>query len=287
MIPKWKLKAIVQKTISFLPQKQRINYWFQKHVTKGVNLSDEYFGYKIEHAADHLRFFRKYGSKDLSSSSVLELGTGWYPVVPIALFLNDLPMVHSLDLSNWTSADNIRTTCQKYGEWSTEGRLSEFLDDINPERWQTIMELARDERSDLDQMCEKINLHRWVGDARKTEFATDSIDLICSNNTFEHIPEAILRDILKEFQRIIKSDGVMSHFIDMSDHFAHFDSSINIYNFLRYDERTWNRIDNSIQPQNRMRFRDYQDLYEKLKLPISHTEVRPGSTELLAEIPLA
>ena len=50
-----------------------------------------------------------------------------------------------------------------------------------------------------------------------------------------------------------KPDGLHSHFIDMSDHFAHMDSSISIYHFLRYSEAQWKRIDNSIQPQNRWR----------------------------------
>ena len=36
MIRKWHLKAIIQKTISFLPGSHKINYWFQKNITKGV-----------------------------------------------------------------------------------------------------------------------------------------------------------------------------------------------------------------------------------------------------------
>ncbi len=54
----WKLKAIVQKAISYLPQKEKINYWFQKRVTKGVELSDVHFKNKITHAKDHLGYFK-------------------------------------------------------------------------------------------------------------------------------------------------------------------------------------------------------------------------------------
>ncbi len=83
---KWILKAIVQKTISFLPFKHQINFLFQKYVTKGVYLSDEYFEDRLIHAANHLK-----GSKKLSGNTVpdktLELGTGWYPVVPIVFYL--------------------------------------------------------------------------------------------------------------------------------------------------------------------------------------------------------
>ena len=74
----------------------------------------------------------------------------------------------------------------------------------------------------------------------------------------------------------------MSHFIDMSDHFAHFDRSITMYNFLRFSEGQWGMIDNEIQPQNRWRWRQYRDLYEDLELEVLHEEVRPGDMEALS-----
>ena len=79
----------------------------------------------------------------------------------------------------------------------------------------------------------------------------------------------------------------MCHFIDMSDHFAHFDSSINIYNFLKYSDRKWKWIDNSIQPQNRMRFKDYKEIYEDQGIIISEEKVWVGNKDEVALIPLA
>jgi hypothetical protein len=73
----------------------------------------------------------------------------------------------------------------------------------------------------------------------------------------------------------------------MTDHFAHFDSSITIYNFLKYSDRKWKRIDNSIQPQNRMRFKDYKAMYEKQDIEISEEKTRPGNKEEVASVSLA
>ncbi len=286
MIAKWQMKAVLQKGISYLPQKEKINYWFQKNVTKGVNLSDEYFGYKINHASDHLRFFKKYAAKNIKDCIVLELGTGWYPIIPIAFFLNDLEQINSIDISDWMTNENIMITCQKFLEWRNEDKLDRYLNYINESKWKTIEELSKQNGLELDKMCEMIYLKRWVGDARKTDFKNNSIDLICSNNTFEHIPEETLINILKEFKRINKNDGVMSHFIDLSDHFAHFDKSINIYNFLKYSDQRWKMIDNSIQPQNRLRFKDYKKIYGKLQIPVSYEEVRKGNLEEVKKIDL-
>jgi hypothetical protein len=78
----------------------------------------------------------------------------------------------------------------------------------------------------------------------------------------------------------------MSHFIDMSDHFAHFDSKINIYNFLKFSDQEWKWINNSIQPQNRLRIDDYRKIYQSLNIPISAESYREGRMEELKTIKL-
>ncbi len=286
MRPRWKIKAIVQKGISFLPFKEKINYWFQKRITKGVHLSDEHFRNKITHAKDHLHYFRKHTNKDIKDCCLLELGTGWYPIVPIAMYLSDVKKVISIDLRDWVKRDNMYTTIRTFQEWRERGDLDSFLTYINEDKWKSLGAIV-DEQKDLKEICEIIGLKRIIGDARKTELETSSMDLICSNNTFEHIPECILTDILLEFKRVLKPKGVMSHFIDMSDHFAHFDSSITIYNFLKYSDRKWRWIDNSIQPQNRMRFKDYKAIYKKHEIEISEENTRPGNREEVLSVPLA
>lgn len=79
----------------------------------------------------------------------------------------------------------------------------------------------------------------------------------------------------------------MSHFIDMSDHFAHFDKSINIYNFLQFSDKQWKWIDNSIQPQSRLRIHDYKKIYADLSIPISEETFREGNLNELKTISLA
>ncbi|NUO03298.1 MAG: hypothetical protein HUU01_22025 [Saprospiraceae bacterium] len=69
----------------------------------------------------------------------------------------------------------------------------------------------------------------------------------------------------------------------MSDHFAHFDKSITIYHFLRFSEQAWQIIDNSIQPQNRLRFKAYKQMYQELGIPITEENVRPGSQEQVGQ----
>ncbi len=281
---KWVLKALIQKIISFLPGSDKINFWFQKNITKGVRLDDAYFSDKLKHAEDHIRFFREAHPK--SSFKSLELGTGWYPVVPIALYLSGAERTVTIDLSPLLNADAFRLTINKFRTWITSGRLKNWEVYFDPERVSFLQSRDVDLMS-LEELSSEFNLEYRVGDARKLKDENQSFDLIHSNNVFEHIYPKILKDILLEFKRVLKPNGIMSHFIDMSDHFAHLDPNISIYNFLRFREGTWRLIDNSVQPQNRMRLEDYKHLYQELGLEIGQCEMRPGKPEIVKQLDLA
>lgn len=285
MISKWHLKAIVQKSISFLPKNHKVNYLFQKYVTKGLALNDTYFRYKIESARDHIAFFKQHSKQAFEESTVLELGTGWYPIVPIAMFLNGFSDIKSIDIYPWMNKQSILQAIAMFKTWHDDKKLLAYLPDMDTKRWETLMRLLENgDQLHQTELMQAIHLNSTIQDARTTNFKHNSIDFICSNNTFEHIPKVVLTDILKEFKRIAKQGGVMSHFIDMTDHFAHFDPSINVFNFLQFSERRWQFIDNSIQPQNRMRFIDYKELYTELQLPISATTFNNGELSELKSI---
>lgn len=275
----WVLKAIIQKLISFLPFPNKINYIFQKYVTKGVYLTDEYFYDRLRHAKIHLNSF--YNNSEKQQLSVcLEIGTGWYPVVPISFFLSDVEKTYSVDISMLTSTDRIFTTIDKFIEAYKNSQLHKFLPQLNELRYQQLIALRDNTSIELPELLQSLHIQYLIGDARKLHLPDNSIDLINSNNTFEHINPVVLEGVLLEFKRVCnKKTGIMSHFIDMSDHFAHFDKSISIYNFLKFSDRQWRLIDNSIQPQNRWRIYDYKELYQKLNIPIQHIDYRSGDVQ--------
>jgi len=109
---KWMIKAFVQKTISYLPSSHKINYIFQKYITKGVNLTDDYFYDRLGHARDHIKGFQKYSDKSIPATC-LEIGTGWYPIVPVSFFILGADKIYSVDVSSLTSKERLRTTLTK------------------------------------------------------------------------------------------------------------------------------------------------------------------------------
>ncbi|HEY1039133.1 MAG TPA: class I SAM-dependent methyltransferase [Bacteroidia bacterium] len=216
--------------------------------------------------------------------STLELGTGWYPVVPISMFLLGSDNVVTVDITPLMDKEKLTTTITKYLDAISKNQIDAvFLQ--NPDRIDLLKKvLAEAGELTFEQMLAKLKINYLKTDARKLPFENKTFDLVHSNNTYEHIYEFILKDIVKEFKRVQKDDGLQSHFIDMSDHFAHADTSITIYNYLKYTEAKWMRMDNSVQPQNRMRINQYRDLYKANGLHILEESLRPGDAKALETI---
>ncbi len=107
----WKVKAVVQKAVSYMPYKKRINYMMQKYITKGVHLSDEYFLDRLTHASHHIQAFKKWTASEVDiPRTTFELGSGWYPVVPLSMYLCGAENISTIDIDMHTSKEKINTT---------------------------------------------------------------------------------------------------------------------------------------------------------------------------------
>ncbi len=277
---KWHLKAVVQKAISFLPNSQRVNFLFQKHITRGVRLTDDFVEDRLGHGTRHLLFFKKHNSAPLGRT--LELGTGWYPLVPVAMFLAGAEEIFSVDIDPLCNRERTAATVAYFLRMKKDGRLDRFVPGWLPERLSVLEKIEALPGLSFPEMLEMLQFRLLVADARRMGFPDNHFDLIHSNNTFEHVHADILEEILAEFARL--GGGVQSHFIDLSDHFAHLDGGITIYNFLQFSEREWRFIDNSVQPQNRLRWPDYRAMIERAGLKIVEEETRPGDLAALRTV---
>ncbi len=276
---KWIIKAIVQKTISIFPQSHRINYWFQKNITKGVNLTDQLLVDKLNHLRKHAVTFQNINSQ--TPKTCLELGTGWYPIIPLGFYLLGSDNIYTIDITNLLKLDNLKLAIKKLIEFKN---ISDYIQ-VDDKRLEELQQISNSNQT-MDQILKRLNITYLVEDARKLNLSSNSIDYIVSNNVLEHIKEEILIDILFEFKRIQSPNGMQSHFIDMSDHFSHMDSSISNFNNLKFNKFIWSLIDNSVQPQNRLRINQYRKLVLN-DYKILEEENRIGDKNALGKIRLA
>lgn len=284
----WLLKAAIQGGISLLPGRHRLNALLQQRVTGSLVLSDAMFEAKVSQCRHHLERFRQVRESSRVPSAALELGTGWYPIVPLGLTLAGTGQVTTIDVSSLLEARRVKRTMEFYADALESGRLHGQLPAIDPARAARIIAAAHDGKdANAEELLASVDVHALSGDARAFALPANSIELFVSNNTLEHIAPGVLAEILAELRRLAATDAVMDHFVDMSDHYAHFDRSISEFNYLRYPASLWGLFNNRLQYQNRLRASDYRQLIERAGFEVIAEEPARGTEQELARIRLA
>jgi hypothetical protein len=277
---KWVLKAIVQKGISFLPFSHRINYFLQRHVSRGLRLTDVYFRDRIRMARLHLETCGEL------PAATLEIGTGWHPIVPVAFYLAGVETIHTADHYRHLSRKTLRETLDYFVGPGREILAAEGFP-IRQTRMKKLEELKANRHLSaeelLDSLCIRTHL---LKNGQAAAIPAGTIHLIHSNNTLAHIYDDKLVPLLKEMRRVSGRDGVLSHFVDLCDHFAHIDPSISVFHFLRYSDKQWRLRDNSLQAQSRNRLPDYLRLFEAAGLAVSETNCQRSPGEALEQVAL-
>ncbi|HMS65236.1 MAG TPA: class I SAM-dependent methyltransferase [Ignavibacteria bacterium] len=247
---KFKYKAYLQNFFSSIPQGERINYFFQKHITHTLPINDQDFSVKVDTVINHVDNFRKYGNeKDIENCKYYEFGSGYDMVIPMGVSLLGFESLTCIDIRELVFPDLINDSIKRLFSYKDKfGSRADILKEIPLVNRKNYREILRKNF--------KINYLAPL-DARKTGIESNSIDFILSNATMEHIPEIHLPDILKECLRILKPGGIMSNAIDYRDHYSFFDNSVSVYNYLQYSENQWNKLNPSIMYQNRLRHKDY------------------------------
>ncbi len=253
-MPSWYLKAALQGGMSYLPDPQRWNRLFQRHVTKGLELTPAFFGSKLAVVDRHLENWHRCRPDEMPAR-ILELGTGWYPVVPIGLALRTGSQVTTVDIQPLLGEAETMDTLAMFAD-AIEAKPGAFADGA-AERVRRARSTAA---ADPAERLRIVGVEIRQEDICSTSLEPGSMDLITSNNTFEHIPPEDLEAILRAFVRLTRSDGVGSHLTDLADHYAGFDRSITVYNFLRYSDGEWQKFNNRLQYQNRLRWSEYRSI---------------------------
>ncbi len=287
MVPrKWVAKAVVQKAISYLPQPQRVNHLFQKYVTGGTRLTPEFTRKRLEWAGVHLDALRRHGGRAEGYHAV-ELGAGWFPIVPLCLYLHGASRITLCDIDELGRPELTAQALDAVLDLARSGELASTLPVVRDERIGEL-EAARREVMQLGHRAtmERLGIELRIGDARDLHL-DEPADLVTSNTVLEHIDPEVLVGILVAFRLNSRPGTVMSHLVDLCDHYAYVDDTVDVYQFLTFDERRWRWIDNSLQPMNRLRVHQYRELYEAAGVPITEEQRGEGAPEDLAGVELA
>jgi SAM-dependent methyltransferase len=271
----WKAKGVIQSALSVLPGGSQCNYFLQR--TVGTLKSDA----MIDHTfiADVTVLFERMGRLDLDprKSRILEIGTGWLPTFPLSLALAGFRNIYTVDLYRHLRESAIRRTLKA---------LEKHLEHPSFRYFATVEEV----RANYERLLKSPAIFAEAGityeapsNAGATKWPAQSMDLIVSNNVFEHVPVQGLIAMFAEAKRLLRPKGSVLHCVNCGDHYAYADSSITQVNYLRFSEREWNRWNNSIQYQNRLRPIDFIEMADNGGLQVQSAEYGPNE-KCLAEL---
>ena len=259
----WKFKAIFQNAVSLLPStaSYATYYWIQRHFGgfRQINYMN-----KLLAGIETWKKIREMGCEP-SEKIFLEIGTGRMPLVPLAYWLMGAKKIITIDLNPYLKGELIRESLIYISEHKEEIH-DVFGSLLEKERLEHLLAFSRNPnfstREFLD-LCQTV--YFAPGNAASTGLASLSIDFYTSYTVFEHIMPKVLKQILEEGNRLVRSNGMFIHKIDYSDHFAHSDEKISAINFLKYSDDDWNRYaGNRYAYTNRLRHDDYISLFQSV-----------------------
>jgi hypothetical protein len=290
-MPHWMIKAVTQKAISLLPGSRAWNHLFQTYVTRSLDLDVREpsgltrFAAKVTQCCTHVSNYTSTARP--AGYTVLELGTGWNPVVPVGLFLCGAREVWTIDQTPLLTVRRVRDVIAHYLALAGRPDFPDIMPQADSRRVADLERALAADSPTPAALLGQLNIRALVGDACWTGLPAAAMDLIVSNNTIEHIPAPDLPTIFQEFRRVSSPSTIMSHFIDMADHYVNFDHNLSPYNFLRFSNAAWRRLDNPLQHLNRLRINDYRALHQAAGFTIRNEHDEANEASRLARFPLA
>lgn len=287
-MPNWLIKAALQRTIALLPKSHKWNELLQKHVTKSIELTTDRFSERLNFCRQHYENFVQLRPEAAETFAVLELGTGWYPTVPVGLFLCGASGIWTYDISPLLSQERLHRLLCKFTDYAQSGELVKILPRARPERVARLHEFAEQSRNTPPEtVLEKMGIHAKVQDAQHTGLNPNGIDLFVSTGVLEYIPRSVLTNMFAEFQRVATPGAVTSHYLNLIDQYSYFDSSITPFNFLKFSAGQWNYFNSPLIWQSRLRISDFRELFAAAGFEIVKENSVPGSVADLRKIRLA
>lgn len=276
----WRIKAVIQGMLSLTPGGTAANDWLQRQ-TGGRKNIDGHIRAKVRNDwLVHMRHLDQLGI-DLRGQHMVEVGTGWLPVMPLCFALAGVGRCYTMDLRRHLSPQAVLLTVQYLAPYLAEIAQASGQDEQAVRaRWQAWSRL-----SDGEAVLKDAGVSYMApADATACGLDAGSVDMVFSNSVLEHVPASVLDALMVETHRILKPGGLALHSVNCGDHYAYFDRQITPIHYLRFSERAWRKWNNDLQYQNRLRPVDFVESARKAGLDVILDTHKPRP-ELLAKLP--
>ncbi len=282
----WRVKAVVQGVLSRMPAGNVLNDGLQ-HLAGGR--ADEAQHIDMKFRSDWLVLMRVLRELkfDVQGQSLMEVGTGWMPVLPLCFALSGARTVHSFDLNRHLIHSTVPTVLARLGlHLSALAAASGQSETVVRERHAWLTGEGQGRAQDAgERILELAGIqYHAPADATCTGLPDGSVSLVFSNSVLEHVCASVLGPLMAESKRLLTRHGVALHSVNCGDHYAYFDRSITPLNYLQFTAEQWSRWNNKLLYQNRLRPSDFTALARNHGLQVIH-QSQTERQDLLSKLP--
>jgi len=252
----WKAKWAKDSLKAFLPFQPLLRAAKRKLQPYESNPAND--DYAFLQGLQMIQLLREAGA-DLRGASLLEVGSGWKPIVPLLFSAAGCRPIILTDQEVLMDRQTFAATAAYLGS-----RACEIAEALGVEAEVIEAHFSRPIPDSLSGACEAYHVH-YMAPYDMDQIPSGSVDIIESRAVFEHISEKLLNQLLADCRRILSPSGMMCHCIDNSDHWEHQDKSIGRINFLQYPDEAVTILGLNPQNfQNRLRHYEYRGIFESL-----------------------
>jgi hypothetical protein len=280
----WIIKAAIQRAVGAMPYR---HFWSELIKPRhSRDVTEDALIERLTEARIHLEHFQSMrGTRE--GFTALELGTGWFCVVPLAFMLCGATEVHSWDIAPLLKVDTLRRVAAALVAMHEADALSRHLPQLQPAQVEILRAALALENPSLDEMTRALRINYHVGEAKRTKLPADTIDLAVSDLVLQYIPYDDMVALFREFRRCSTGSLIMSHTIGLGDQYASDDPTISIFNFLRFPDWAWRLIRNPTTPLTRLRISDYRQAFRDAGFRIVAEHDQRGALSDLERVPLS
>lgn len=263
----WRIKGTIQKVLGIHPRGAALHYHLQKRFGGLGNLRAE-FATKMDDwrlMAGHLRT----AGMHIDGGRFMEIGSGWYPTFPLALYLAGARHVDTYDLTrHFRPALLDACTALMGGYLDLVAQASGTPREQVGQRHAALASRLSAGDGLADATAGVVRYHA-PADATRSGLEDGSIDVVFSNSVLEHVRRETISDMFVEALRVLHPGGLMFHSVNCGDHYAYIDRRISQLNYLQYSDRGWRFWDNRFLYQNRMRAHEFTDAAAQLGFDVT------------------
>lgn len=254
----WKIKGLAQKILGVVPAGDKLHYRMQRSFGGLQDFSKE-LAVKVADWQIMMGHLRNAGVA-VDRTRFFEIGTGWYPTFPFALYLAGAQRVTTYDLTRHLQMGLVTQAINEFSGFLDVIAAASDSDPLAVRDRHQRLQAAISDNHDLTEITGGVIRYAAPADATRTALADGEVDVVFSNSVLEHVPRDAITAMYGEAKRILAPAGIMFHSVNCGDHYAYVDSKVHQLNYLRYSDRQWKFWDNAFLYQNRMRAHEFVEL---------------------------